>query len=81
MTGPVQRPARVPVVSDALFRPTVENLRNDRQRASLGEPCMTDLGDHVNTSTAGRPTVGGCLTSRAPTRSWFGFWWPAFSSR
>ena len=37
----------MPVVSDVLFRPAVENLRNNRQRSWFGEPCMTDHGDHV----------------------------------
>lgn len=32
---------------DVVFRPEVENLRNDRQRAWYGAPCLTDHGDHV----------------------------------
>lgn len=32
---------------DVVFRPEVENLRNDRQRAWYGTPCLTDHGNHV----------------------------------
>jgi hypothetical protein len=42
-----QRAVKVPVVPDVLFRPKVENLRNNRQRTWFGEPRMTDHGDHV----------------------------------
>ena len=34
-------------MSDVVFRPEVENLRNDRQRSWFGAPCLTDHGDHV----------------------------------